>query len=54
MSTETLVIENTLKLIASILLWLAVAHTLLLGAIYFLLKRLFASTREHSKDNRNQ
>ena len=47
---DTLVIENTLKLIASIVLWMAIGQTLLLFAIYFKLSIL---TKQKGGDNSN-
>ncbi|GEM_PF-6291864 len=50
--TELTVIENLLKIIVSIFLWFAIAHTLLLGVIYFTLRKLLiAFTRKHGQDD---
>jgi len=45
-----LVIENLLKIITSTVVWMFIAQTLLLAAIYFKLRDL-SSTRKHSNDN---
>ena len=50
MTVELGGIENLLVIIAATLLWLAVAQTLFLGAIYFKLRNLLFS-REHKQGN---
>ncbi len=48
------IIENLLKIITSILLWLAIGQTLLLAAIYIKLKALLTATRKQGDNNNDK
>ena len=50
---ELLVIENLLKIITSIILWMAIGQILLLAAIYFRLRAILTATRKQGDNNSN-
>lgn len=48
-----MIIENLLKIITSVLIWMAIGQTAILVAIYFVLRRLLITTRKQNDNDSN-